>query len=110
MLRLLLKENSDLFSNSPGRTTLAEHHIETGNAYPVKLPQYRVPHRDSLEKELKEMEKAGLIEPSTCDWASPPIVLIKKEGKSMRMCVDYRRLNSVTKVEAYPMPRVDELI
>ena len=55
------------------------------------------------------MEKAGLIESSTSDWASP-IVLIKKEGKSMRMCVDYRRLNSVTKVEAYPMPRVDELI
>ena len=55
------------------------------------------------------MEKAGLIEPSTSDWASP-IVLIKKEGKSMRMCVDYRRLNSVTKMEAYPMPRVDELI
>ena len=110
-LKVLLKKNSDLFSNSPGRTTLAEHHIETGDAYPVKLPPYRVPHayRDSLEKELKEMEKAGLIESSTSDWASP-IVLIKKEGKSMRMCVDYRRLNSVTKVEAYPMPRVDELI
>ena len=110
-LRVLLKKNSDLFSNSPGRTTLAEHHIETGDAYPVKLPQYRVPHayRDSLEKELKVMENAGLIESSTSDWASP-IVLIKMEGKSMRMCVDYRRLNSVTKVEAYPMPRVDEII
>ena len=47
------------------------------------------------------MEKAGLIESSTSDWA--PIVLIKKEGKSMRMCVDYRRLNSVTKVEPYPV-------
>ena len=54
------------------------------------------------------MENARLIEPSTSDWA--PIVLIKKEGKLMRMCVDYRRLNAVTKVEAYPMPRVDELI
>eukprot|EP00731_Ephydatia_muelleri_P007946 Em0004g284a len=85
-LKVLLKKNSDLFSNSPGRTTLAEHHIETGDAYPVKLPPYRVPHayRDSLEKELKEMEKAGLIESSTSDWASP-IVLIKKEGKSMRI-------------------------
>ena len=41
-LRVLLKKNSDLFSNSPGRTTLDEHHIEMGNAYPVKLTPYRV--------------------------------------------------------------------
>ena len=51
-LRMLLKKKSNLFSNSPGRTALAEHHIETGDAYPVKLPPYQEPHacRDSLER------------------------------------------------------------
>ena len=39
-----MKKNSNLFSNSPGRTTMAEHHIETGDAYPVKLAPHRVRH------------------------------------------------------------------
>ena len=55
------------------------------------------------------MEESGIIEPSASEWSSP-IVMVKKKDGSLRMCIDYRRLNAVTEVEAYPMPRVDELI
>ena len=55
------------------------------------------------------MEESGIIEPSASEWSSP-IVMVKKKDGSLRMCIDYRRLNAMTEVEAYPMPRVDELI
>ena len=72
---------------------------------------YRVPHayKDVVQQELKEMLAEGIVEPSTSDWAAP-IVLVKKRDGSLRLCVDYRKLNSVSRVDAYPMPRMDELI
>ena len=77
----------------------------------LKQPPYRLPHayRDEVLKELAEMEKEGVIEPSMSEWASP-MVLVKKKDGSLRMCVDYRRLNSVSRADACPMPRIDELI
>ena len=62
-----------------------------------------------MTKELKEMEEDGVIEVSGSEWAAPIVVVKKKDG-NIRLCVDYRRLNSVTAVDAYPMPRADELI
>ena len=55
------------------------------------------------------MERAGIIERSSSEWAAP-IVLVKKKDSTLRMCIDYRRLNTVLEMDAYPMPRVDELI
>ena len=110
-LQELLKEVSPMFTDKPGRTTLVEHDIVTGSATAVKLPPYRVPHayRSKVQQELKDMLASGIIEPSTSEWGAPIVVVPKKNG-SIRLCVDYRRLNSVSKADAYPMPRIDELI
>ena len=104
-LRSLLEQFGEVFKTLPGHTTITEHQIVTGKARPVRLAPYRIPHavRESVRRELQEMLEHGIIEHSSSDWASP-------KDSSLRLCVDYRRLNSVSKMDAYPMPRVDDLI
>ena len=110
-LDALRTEFGDVMSDLPGKTEIVEHRIETGDAKPVRLPPYRLPHayRDIVKKELEEMEKHGIIENSSSDWSSP-IALVKKKDRTLRFCTDFRRLNSVSKTDAYPMPRVDDLL
>ena len=99
----LMEEFAGVLSDKPGRTALAEHHIETGSARPVRLPAYRIPHayREQVRQEIEEMLEAGTIEPSSSEWSSP-IVLVKKKDGTLRICVDYRCLNSVSRSDAYP--------
>ena len=110
-LQKFLEEFSDILKNEPGQTLLVDHQIDTGMAKPVRQPPYRLPHayRETIKSELEEMEQCGIIEPSTSEWASP-VVLVKKKDGTWRFCVDYRRLNSVSRDDAYPMPRIDDLI
>ena len=107
----LLSKFGSVISSRPGCTQLAMHYINSESAQPVKLPPYHIPHayREAVSKELKEMLEAGIIEKSRSEWASPIVVVPKKSGE-IRLCVDYRRLNSVTRGDAYPMPRIDDLI
>ena len=63
-------------------------------------------YRNAVEKEIEE---EGKIEPASSDWASP-MVIIRKKDDTIRLCVDYRRLNAVTHMDAYPMPRMEEIL
>ena len=59
--------------------------------------------RDVVMQELDRMLQAKVIRPSTSPWASP-IVLVTKKDDGVRFCVDYRKLNQVAKFDAYPTP------
>ena len=97
----MLEEYHEVFSlgqGDRGETDLIELHIETGDATPRKYPVRRVPFavRDEIARNLQEMQDANVIQPSNSPWASPVILVRKKDG-TLRFCVDYRGLNSVTK-------------
>ncbi|KAJ8356934.1 hypothetical protein SKAU_G00197280 [Synaphobranchus kaupii] len=110
----LLLEFKDIFAlteEDVGQTHLAQHDIITGDAQPVKMHPRRLPlaRQEAADKALWEMQQAGIIEPSDSPWASP-VVMVPKKGGKWRFCVDYRRLNEVTRKDSYPLPRVDETL
>ena len=98
-------------SEELGRTDVLSHRIETGDAKPIRQPARRVPlpHRGTVQELLKDMLDKQVISPSKSPWASP-IVLVKKKDGTIRFCVDYRKVNDVTRKDAYPIPRVDDTL
>lgn len=92
-----------------GNTDKVKHAINTGDALPIRQSLRRLPthRREVAEEEINKMIRKGVIEPSDSSWASP-IVMVKKKDGSIRFCVDYRKLNGVTKKDGYPLPRIDE--
>uniref|UniRef100_K7EZI4 ribonuclease H n=1 Tax=Pelodiscus sinensis TaxID=13735 RepID=K7EZI4_PELSI len=65
--------------------------------------------RDVVEREVHTMLELGVIERSRSEWRSP-IVLVPKPDGSLRFCIDFRKVNAISKFDAYPMPRTDELL
>ena len=88
----LLLEYADIFADEGelGHTDRITHSIDTGSALPVRQPVRRVPvcQRKELKDLLTEMEEKDVIQPSSSPWASP-IVLVKKRDGTHRFCVDY---------------------
>lgn len=110
-LQHLLSQFPQLLRQSPGRTDIAQHTIHLNDPTPSRQRPYRIPERllTPLKKEIEMMIQLGVIEPSTSEWSSP-LVIVPKKDNSLRICVDFRKLNSQSKFDAYPMPRVDELL
>ena len=113
-IQQLLLQYSQLFqeqsSLSPER--YCDHHIELiPGEQPVntRANRYAPTQKTEIEKQLADMLRSGTIRPSTSPYASP-ILLVKKKDGSWRFCVDYRCLNNITVKNKHPMPIVDELI
>ena len=111
-LKQLLRKHQNAFQLEPGdmgRAILVEHHIRTGDQPPIRqAPRQLAPHRRQLvDDEVEKMLEGGTIEPAEGPWASP-VVLVKKKDDNMGFCVDYRRLNQVMIKDAYPLPRIDD--
>jgi predicted aspartyl protease len=109
-----LKDYKDICAKSQteiGRTNVIKHRIITGDAAPIAQPPYRInpKNRDFLKEEIVKMEQNGIIRKSISPWASP-VVIVDKKGGDKRICIDYRKLNAVTKADAYPLPRIDDLL
>ena len=111
-LASVLVRYSHVFSKSStdlGCTDKIAHTINTGDAKPFRIPLRR--HGFKKEQEIRTAVQDGLsrgiMEESNSPWASPPVVVSKKDGTA-RFCIDFRKLNSITKTDSYPLPRFDE--
>ena len=68
-----------------------------------------MPHMYREAVEMEMMLEEGVIKPSNNEWASP-MVIIKKKDDTIRLCVYYRKVNAETELDAYPMPRVSDIL
>lgn len=108
----LLAKYRDVFSKTDsdyGYTQAVTHDIHTGDAPPIKQRHRRVPPHvfQEFKKHVQDLVSQGILRESASPWASPAVIVVKKDG-SVRFCCDYRRLNQVTCKDAYPLPRVEE--
>jgi transposase InsO family protein len=92
------------------RGCIGKHVIDTGNAQPIAIQSYRQGYHmeEIISKKVGEYLKTGIIRKSNSPWRAPVVIVPK--GKDYRMCIDYRKLNEVTKRDAYPMPNIQEVL
>ena len=110
----LILRNSDLFASKDtelGHTDTVRMKIDTGSADPIKLRPYRTPlnNRKIIDETIDEMLDAKVIRRSRSPWSFPVAIVDKKDG-SKRFCVDFRKLNQVTKKNSYPLPVIDDIL
>jgi hypothetical protein len=107
-----LTDRKSIYASSTkelGRTGLVKHHINTEGQGPIRLRSYRIHHNENHELDgiIQELLANKLIRPSVSPYAAP-VVLVKKKNGGIRLCMDYRKLNGITKKDSFPLPRIDD--
>ena len=99
------------YDNSTGRTNVVTHWIDTGSAAPINQRPHRQSAKEAqiLREEIQTMKAAGIIVESRSSWASPSVMVPKKDG-SVRVCIDYRALNNVSVRDVFPLPFMEDIL
>ncbi|GFX86101.1 retrovirus-related Pol polyprotein from transposon 297 [Trichonephila clavipes] len=110
-INILLDRNEACFPPGGEPTSYIEHRIDTGDQAPIATSPYRMNpvKKEVLREQIEELLRQDVIEECESPYAAPVILVPKPNGK-VRLCVNYRKLNSLTKVDAYPLPRMDDLL
>ena len=111
-LKQLILDYEHLFPDIPSRTDKIHHDVDIiADSKPVKQHPYRMNpvKQQYLREEVKYLLDNDFIEPSQSEWSSPCILVPKPDG-TYTMCTDYRKVNSVTKTDTFPIPRIDDCI
>ncbi|KAE9064232.1 hypothetical protein PF010_g28689 [Phytophthora fragariae] len=111
LLRVYRRLSADTGDCPPATALATEHHIDTGDAAPIMLKRRRQAQSEDavIETNVRKMLAAGVIKEGDGAWGFP-VVLVKKKDGEVRICVDYRALNKVTRKDVYPLPRIDETL
>ena len=110
-LVLMRQEYPEVFSDLPGKTNVCKLRICTADAQPVASPPYRIPDRlkEGVRKEVLKLVEQGIAVPSHSPWASPVVPVPKPDG-TVRVCIDFRRLNELTEGDPYYMVTLEEIL
>ena len=110
-LKQLIHEYEHLFPDIPTRTDKIYHDVIVKDSKPIMQHPYRMNHlkQKYLQDEVKYLLENDFIKPSQSNYSSPCILVPKSNG-TCRMCTDYRKVNSVTKTDSFPIPRIDDCI
>lgn len=109
----IIKKFEDISSekNGLGRTSLITHVIDTGHSPAIKQRYYRLSPEllKEMNRQLDEMLEMGVVEPSSSSWNNPTLLTPKTNGE-MCFCLDSRKLNAVSKKDAYPLPYISNIL
>ena len=110
-LQRVLEEYREVRNKEPGLTSLIEFSIDTGEADPIHQHPYNTPVtlKTSVDREIDWLLDRKFIRPSFSPWASP-MVTVKKVDGSAQLCVDFRKINGLTRQTSFYMPRVEEVL
>lgn len=111
-LKALLEKHIGVFAvedEDLGHADKVKHEIHLTDDTPVTQPYRRIPRTQYSEvrEHICQLLKKGVVQESSSAYA-PPIVLVRKTDGSLRLCVDYRKLHSKTRWDAFPLPRINE--
>ena len=111
MVKMLKGEYPEVFSDLPGKTNACTLRIDTGLEAPRGSHPYRIPNKlkEGVRSEVEKLVGLGIVVPSTSPWASPVVPVPKTDG-TVRVCVDYRKLNEVTVADPYYMTTMEEIL